>query len=502
MIRRIVLTPSQATIKGRYQPGDTVIALCDASTGAFTATLPDATTLDDVTVYLKKTDSTANAVTVAGPNSQTIDGNASLSLAVQHDVIGIASDRANFKLLTGDGSGLSTNHRHYQLHNNGLTQIALAADASRNLFAPIALLIGNKYDQTPARPLHVYREDDSADTFYGLRISKFSVGAQSNKAGIEFEIEISAGACGWYPMAKIGTIDYCPTAGGNAAHYEFSDYAVIPGIVLTGSIFFNGASITNPAPNEMALLATSKITISSPNVTLNTQDFGSSEFLGVMVNNADGRLFYRPRGFVCGDIGAEAAGTAAAAVAAHVGLADPHSQYQLESGMGDYVLKSGNITQILIRAHNDLQFIQGGTGGQYNHLTDAQIAALHAAVTVTNSATISLSLTGQALSASVIQSGLDHGSIGGLGDDDHTQYYNQARGDARYSLLAHRHPALYDSTLTNTAISFDASADGTLAGNLTLASTKKITFNTNVAIGYGWGTDTSALLLQNANTGG
>jgi hypothetical protein len=34
---------------------------------------------------------------------------------------------------------------------------------------------------------------------------------------------------------------------------------------------------------------------------------------------------------------------------------------------------------------------------------------------------------------------IDHGSIGGLGDDDHSQYHNDARGDARYSQLSHVH---------------------------------------------------------------
>jgi|LGOV01.1.fsa_nt_gb hypothetical protein len=33
----------------------------------------------------------------------------------------------------------------------------------------------------------------------------------------------------------------------------------------------------------------------------------------------------------------------------------------------------------------------------------------------------------------------DHGDLNGLADDDHTQYYNQVRGDARYSLLSHAH---------------------------------------------------------------
>ena len=35
----------------------------------------------------------------------------------------------------------------------------------------------------------------------------------------------------------------------------------------------------------------------------------------------------------------------------------------------------------------------------------------------------------------------DHGGLTGLGDDDHTQYHNDTRGDARYSPLGHTHDA-------------------------------------------------------------
>lgn len=38
----------------------------------------------------------------------------------------------------------------------------------------------------------------------------------------------------------------------------------------------------------------------------------------------------------------------------------------------------------------------------------------------------------------------DHGVLTGLGDDDHVQYHNNARGDARYSQLAHNHAGVYD----------------------------------------------------------
>lgn len=38
----------------------------------------------------------------------------------------------------------------------------------------------------------------------------------------------------------------------------------------------------------------------------------------------------------------------------------------------------------------------------------------------------------------------DHGALTGLADDDHAQYHNDARGDARYSVLAHNHSGVYD----------------------------------------------------------
>ena len=42
----------------------------------------------------------------------------------------------------------------------------------------------------------------------------------------------------------------------------------------------------------------------------------------------------------------------------------------------------------------------------------------------------------------------DHGALTGLGDDDHTQYYNQSRGDARYSLSGHTHSTYAPLTAT------------------------------------------------------
>ena len=53
-----------------------------------------------------------------------------------------------------------------------------------------------------------------------------------------------------------------------------------------------------------------------------------------------------------------------------------------------------------------------------------------------------------------IVSGLSHGSLTGLSADDHPQYYNTARGDARWSLLGHTH-SIDDITMTQLALEYD-----------------------------------------------
>ena len=62
----------------------------------------------------------------------------------------------------------------------------------------------------------------------------------------------------------------------------------------------------------------------------------------------------------------------------------------------------------------------------------------------------------------------DHGALTGLADDDHTQYHNDARGDARYSALGHTHTAseISDSTTVGRAVltATDAAAARTAIG--------------------------------------
>lgn len=70
------------------------LVLCDATTAAFTVTLPTAAA--GLPVTIKKTDASANAITVATPGAETIDGAASTSVGTQWDYVTVVSDGTNW----------------------------------------------------------------------------------------------------------------------------------------------------------------------------------------------------------------------------------------------------------------------------------------------------------------------------------------------------------------------------------------------------------------------
>lgn len=75
------------------------VLLADATGGAFTITLPAAADAAERTVTIKKTDASANAVTVDGAGSETIDGAATYSLAAQYDTVALWSDGSAWHVL-------------------------------------------------------------------------------------------------------------------------------------------------------------------------------------------------------------------------------------------------------------------------------------------------------------------------------------------------------------------------------------------------------------------
>ena len=78
--------------------GETV--LVNATSGAITITLPDATLANAYVIHnIKKIDSSANYVTIATTSSQTIDGGTTAVIKVQYASITLVSDGTNWNII-------------------------------------------------------------------------------------------------------------------------------------------------------------------------------------------------------------------------------------------------------------------------------------------------------------------------------------------------------------------------------------------------------------------
>lgn len=75
-----------------YTAADETVILVDASGGPRTITLPQASTVTGRTYYIKKTDSSANVVTIDGYSSETIDDTITKSLSSQYACMQIVCD--------------------------------------------------------------------------------------------------------------------------------------------------------------------------------------------------------------------------------------------------------------------------------------------------------------------------------------------------------------------------------------------------------------------------
>lgn len=78
--------------------GDDVV-LVDATAAAVTVTLPTAASFKDISVTVKKTDASANAVTIDGNGSELIDGAATKALATQYKSYTVISDGAGWQII-------------------------------------------------------------------------------------------------------------------------------------------------------------------------------------------------------------------------------------------------------------------------------------------------------------------------------------------------------------------------------------------------------------------
>ena len=116
------------------------LLLCDATGAAFTVTLPLAATAGDgFTIAIKKTDASANAVTIGGNGAELIDGAATLSLASQNNSVMLACNGTSWysvakdQLIVPDAS----------TSTKGIIQLATDAEAFAGTDALKAIVSSN-----------------------------------------------------------------------------------------------------------------------------------------------------------------------------------------------------------------------------------------------------------------------------------------------------------------------------------------------------------------------
>jgi len=104
VIYTVELNPSDPRLSGKYNAGDIVLVLCDATNGAFTVSMPSAKVSQLTLFMFEKIDSSGNTVTITPRTGETIGGSASKALSAQYEWIHILSDRGNYRV-TGLTSG-------------------------------------------------------------------------------------------------------------------------------------------------------------------------------------------------------------------------------------------------------------------------------------------------------------------------------------------------------------------------------------------------------------
>lgn len=93
-LRKLYIDTYRVTVTGNIE--DPGLYLCNATSAAIVLTLPDAADFPGSSFLVKKTDGTANTVTIAPSGSQTINGGASVILSTSGQSTHVISDGANW----------------------------------------------------------------------------------------------------------------------------------------------------------------------------------------------------------------------------------------------------------------------------------------------------------------------------------------------------------------------------------------------------------------------
>lgn len=171
-----------------------------------------------------------------------------------------------------------------------------------------------------------------------------------------------------------------------------------------------------------------------------------------------------PHSTTAAQVGADASGTAASAVSSHASGIGVHGITAVTGLQAALDGKSGTshdhaaVYAPLAKGvtNGDSHDHDGGDGAQiaYSSLSGRPTLGTAAALNTGTAASQIVQLDGAAKLPAVDGSQLtnlpagvtSHAALTGLAADDHTQYHNNARGDARYSVLAHNHTGVYEAS--------------------------------------------------------
>ena len=92
-------TATLVTKTSSYSAANESTIICDATSGAMTITLPPASGVPGIFYNIKKIDSSVNAVTVDGADSETIDGATTAVLSSQYASITIQCDGSTWWII-------------------------------------------------------------------------------------------------------------------------------------------------------------------------------------------------------------------------------------------------------------------------------------------------------------------------------------------------------------------------------------------------------------------
>lgn len=98
-----VIAPTAASIN---TGSSKLLYLCNATSGAIVPSLPAASTANGMTVAFKKTDASANTVTISGHSAETIDGSNTLVLSARYDWVILVCDGTGWQVLSKVSSAL------------------------------------------------------------------------------------------------------------------------------------------------------------------------------------------------------------------------------------------------------------------------------------------------------------------------------------------------------------------------------------------------------------